>query len=383
MLRFVPVFIATFFLSIHAGAILYVNSSLLGSFFGSGAVSLVFIIGALGTVMIFLFAPKLIDRFGKRPLLSIFLFLAALGTFSLAFATWPWLVALSFIAYASSLPMIYYCLDIFLEELSLDGKTGEIRGSYLTVLNLGIALGPFALAFFSSIGDELRPVYLAAGFLLIVPIMLALFSFKTETPKEHEPFYHSARLPFGDWWNNVSVRRITLSRLVLESFFVFMVIYTPIYLHSNLGFDWLELGVMFTVMLLPFVLFQWPAGELADRFYGEKEMLSIGFLITGLSLLIMPFIGKIFWAWMAVLFLSRVGASLIEIMTESYFFKQIAADDTGFISIFRLTRPASVILGAAIGAVALNLVSFEKLFLVVAIIVFLGLRESLSLQDTR
>ena len=56
-------------------------------------------------------------------------------------------IAIFFVVYASLLPVIYYCLDIFLEELSLDTRTGEIRGVYLTILNLGIALGPFTLAF--------------------------------------------------------------------------------------------------------------------------------------------------------------------------------------------------------------------------------------------
>ena len=383
MTRFAPVFVASFFLSIHFGALLYVNSSLLGGFFEPSIVSLFFLLGAAGSVLIFLFAPKLIRRFGKRFLLLFSLILTTISTFSLALASSSSVIAVSFIIYASLLPMIYYCLDIFLEELTLDAKTGEIRGIYLTILNLGIALGPFVLAFLSTMGKESESTYLAAGFLLVFLILFAFFSFKTESPEGHKLFYHSPRLPFGDWWRNKDVRRITLARLALESFFAFMVIYVPIYLRLNFGFGWSELGVMFSIMLLPFVLFQWPMGELADRFYGEKEILTAGFIITALSLLIMPFLGKAFLAWIIILFLSRVGASFIEIMTESYFFKQIGPADTGFISIFRLARPASIALGASIGALALNLFSFEKIFFVVVVVILFGLQQSLSLKDTK
>ena len=382
-MRFVPVFVASFFLSLHFGALLFVNSSLLGKFFEPSTVSLFFLLGAAGSILIFLFTPKLIRRFGKRPLLLFSLILTAVNTFGLALATSSLAIAVFFIVYASFLPVIYYCLDIFLEELSLDARTGEVRGVYLTILNLGIVLGPFTLAFLSTMGKEIEFSYLVAGLLLVFLILFVSFSFKTESPEGHKPFHHSPCLPLGDWWRNKDVRQVTLARLALESFFAFMVIYVPIYLRLNLGFEWSELGVMFSIMLLPFVLFQWPMGELADRFYGEKEILIAGFIITALSLLFMPFLGKVFLAWVSILFCSRVGASFIEIMTESYFFKQIGPADTGFISIFRLARPVSIVLGAVIGTLALNLFSFEKIFFVVVVVILFGLQQSLSLKDTR
>ena len=178
------------------------------------------------------------------------------------------------------------------------------------------------------------------------------------------------------------MRRVTLTKLVLEIFFAIMVIYTPIYLHSNLGFEWSELGVMFTIVLLPFVILEWPAGLLADRFFGEKEMMSVGFVLMGGALLIMPYLGPVFLIWTLVLLLSRVGASLVEVMSESYFFKHVDGQDTRLISIYRLARPVGIVIGSALGAVVLNLVSFQTIFLVLAIIALFGLKESLTLKDT-
>jgi len=162
-----------------------------------------------------------------------------------------------------------------------------------------------------------------------------------------------------------------------------MIIYTPLYLHGILGFEWNVIGVMFIVMLLPFILFQWPVGMLADHFIGEKEFMIIGFLIMGVSLLFMPYLETSAILWTLLLFCSRIGASFIEITTDSYFFKHVNAHDTGFLSIFRLARPVSVILGAIFGVLVLNLFSFEKIFFVIAAVVFFGLKQSLSLRDTK
>src|SRR3989344_9170108 len=266
MLRFAPIFLSSLFISIHFGTTLYANSSILSNFFEPNTVSLIFLLGALGNILLFLFAPRLIRRFGKRSLLFTSLAVTLLGTLSIALANTATSIVLPFIVYATFLPMVFYCLDIFLEELSTDKRTGEIRGIYLTFLSLGIALGPLLLALLVRAENEFRFVYLAAVFLLLPPILFAHFSFKSKTSREHHPYHHSPRLPLRAWWQAKNIRHITLARLVLESFFAFMIIYIPIYLHVNIGLQSAELGIIFTVMLLPFVLFEWPAGELADRF---------------------------------------------------------------------------------------------------------------------
>lgn len=382
MKRFIPVFIASIFLSAHYGALLYVNSSLLGSFFNQNTMSLIFLVGAIISIVIFLFTAKFIEFFGKRLFLLILLVIAGFSTLILSFSQNSFYILISFIAYSGVLLTAYYCLDIFLEELSRESNTGEVRGLYLTLISLGIAMGPVILLIFGENGS-FKSIYIAGAFLLIIPILFTIFFLKSKAPKWHGLTHRHIFLPFGVWWRNLNIRRITLARLTLETFFAFMIIYTPIYLHSNLGFEWSELGIIFTIMLLPFIFMEWPAGELADRFFGEKEIMAIGFLITAVSLIVMPFLGKVFLGWLLILFFSRVGASLIEIMTESYFFKHVGSKDTGLISIFRLTRPVSTVLGAGFGALALSVLSFGKVFFILALVVLLGLKFGLSLKDTK
>ena len=381
MLRFLSVFASVFFLSINFGAVLYVNSTLLRQHFDTETTSALFVLGAVGNILLFLITPKLIEIFGKRFLLLAFLFVLALSTLTLGLSSDPSVVATAFLAYSNVFFIIYYVFDIFLEEVSRDKKTGETRGLYMSVINLGILLGPFILSRISA-DENLAPVYLAAALAVLPAILISIFDLHSRSQKWHGLHKHHALLPLRLWWRTKSLRRSTIAKFVLEIFFGIMVVYVPIYLHENIGFQWQELGVMFTIMLLPFVILEWPAGKLADHFIGEKEMLILGFILMAGSLAVMPVLGKTFVAWTTILLVSRIGASLVEVMTDSYFFKHVSGEDIRLISIFRLVRPAGIIAGTIIGAVAITFLPIEMMFLILIAVVFAGLKSALALRDT-
>ncbi len=158
----------------------------------------------------------------------------------------------------------------------------------------------------------------------------------------------------------------------------------PIYLQHHIGFSWAEIGIMFTIMLLPFVLFEIPVGELADYKYGEKEFLAIGFVILALSTVFMSFITvKVFWIWASILFISRVGASLVEVSSESYFFKHVNAKSTDVISFFRVDRPIAFIVAPVVATVSLELLPFQYIFIVFGVILLVGTKYALELEDTK
>jgi len=378
MLQFIPVYLAGFFLALHYATALFVNSSFLGKFFSPEIISLIYVLGAIGNIILIAYVSKLINFFGAKKLFYIALIIDMVAIFSLARASTPMVAAISFIVFASFVLIIYYILDVFLEKITRNDRTGEIRGTYLTTLNLAVALAPLLVAMFV-VATDFYPIYMISFFLLSPLLAIGLW-FKKEV--EDKPHHPPTQLPWRRWWLNESVRRITLARLVLESFYAFMVIYSPIYLHTILGFEWQSIGVMFTIMLAPFVILEWPVGELADRFYGEKEFIISGFILMLLSLVLMPYLGASVFVWTIVLFASRVGASVVEVSTESYFFKQIDAEDTPFISLFRLVRPISLAIAASVGAVVLNFISFDKIFFVVAIVVAFGLKQVLPIKDT-
>ncbi len=374
-----PIYVASLFFSLHYAATLYVSSSYLENYFSTRGVSLLFILGALGNIILFLLSPYLLKHLGNRKFLFSLLALEIFSTIGLALGWSALSVAIFFVIRGSILMLIYYSLDIFLEEVTDNKNTGRIRGFYLTLMNLAISLAPLLVARFA-VGNNYQTLYWVSSFILLPPLLLSIFSFhnKNVHPKHTE----KKSLPFRAFWKSKNIRHVALAAFALELFFAFMVIYTPIYLHQMLGFDWKEIGFAFTVMLLPFVILEWPVGRLADTKYGEKEIMSLGFFLSGISLLLMPFLGKTILVWTAILFLSRVGASLIEVTTESYFFKHVDSRDTSFINIYRLVRPLSIVLVSILGPIVIYTFSFSSSFFVLALVVLYGLKQSLHLKDT-
>ena len=170
----------------------------------------------------------------------------------------------------------------------------------------------------------------------------------------------------------------------MRIFFSIMAIYMPLYLYRTIGFSLSELGIMFSIMLLPFALFEFPLGKIADRYLGEKEILIVGFIILAASTASLSFITSASLAvWAGLLFVTRTGASAIEIATESYFFKHVNGKDTAQISMFRATRPFSDIIGPTIGSVSLLFIDLRFLFLVLGIFLLLGITVASRINDTR
>lgn len=381
MVPFALIFLTSFLISFSYGTTLYVNSAFLGQFFTPVIMSALFAFSALGNIILFFTAQRLLRTYRKEILLILFVAVSGLGTLGLALGHSATAIGASFLVAGAFSSMGYYLLDICLEELSDNGRTGAIRGLYWTFLNGGIALGPLLVALLAK-DDELRPVFIAGALLLLGAAISAIFQSLGPRQAIRHKYRQPLSLPFHAWWAKRNVRAVTFVKVALEFFFTIMTIYAPIYLHKELGFAWSELGIIFTVMLLPFVLLEWPAGEVADHWWGEKEIMSIGLFLIGTMLLFMPFMGKSFAYWLVVLLISRIGAALVEITTESYFFKKISAEDTGLIAIFRLTRPTSFILGTIAGATAWGVLPFQALFFVVAFAIFFAMKESLHLKDT-
>jgi MFS family permease len=151
-----------------------------------------------------------------------------------------------------------------------------------------------------------------------------------------------------------------------------------------MGFSWDKIGIIFTVMLLPFLFLEYPLGRLSDK-VGEKKMLRIGLLIMAFATLSIPFISEPKILPFAIaLFLSRVGAATIEIMTESYFFKSVTEEHADEISFYRNTSPVSFIIGPLLAIPVLFLTpSFEYIYFVLGAIILIGYYLAHKLRDVR
>jgi len=376
------VYLATFFLSLHYSIALYIDSSFLSQFFGDVQRNTIYIVGSVATIAFLALTPNLLRRFGNYSITIGFAVLEILTLLSLTIFTSPILVALLFVAHLVAINILTYNLDIFIEHGSKDETTGETRGIFLTTMNVAVFLGPLAAGFILS-DSEYWKVYAAAAALalpFLFIIIQRLSDFRDPTYKDVS-FLNMISLA----WKNKNIRFISIANFLLQFFYAWMIIYTPLYLFNVMHFGWSEIGIIFGIMLLPFIFLQIPLGEIADRRFGEKEILILGFIITALSTGALSFLGAgtSIYLWSALLFTTRIGAAAIEIMTEAYFFKKIEASDTVLISFFRHTRPLSFIIGVAAASVFFMIVDMKYLFLVLGIILLSGIYFSIKIEDTK
>lgn len=344
-------------------------------------VGLIYTAAGIASVIVLFLLPKILKTFGNyRAALSLILF-EVVAILVLGFTTIPIIAILSLISVIVLIRSIGFSDDIFLESLSEDKSTGGIRGFFLTATNSAWVISPLIAGYILG-NDQYGRLYLSAS-LFLIPLFIVIAgrfnNFK-------DPDYRTlpAIKSFHQLERRSNIRKIILSNVVLRFFYSWMVIYAPIYLHQHLGFAWEEVGLVFTIMLLPFILLEYPLGWLADKRFGEKEMLSIGFIILAVATASLSFItSRELWVWAALLFMTRVGASFVESMSEIYFFKKVDGESSNLISFFRMTAPLAYLIGPLVATFLLYFIDIRYLFLALGVMILWGLRYSLTIQDTR
>ena len=148
--------------------------------------------------------------------------------------------------------------------------------------------------------------------------------------------------------------------------------------------EWEKIGIIFTFMLVPFVLLQYPAGILADKKIGEKEMIIAALVIMGLSTFSIFFINSTsIIIWIAILFLTRIGASLLEILRDSYFYKRIDGYDVDIVEFFRTSRSVGFIAASIVSGILFLFLPMKFAFIIIAIVVLSGLIPAFNLVDNK
>lgn len=378
-------YIALLLLSLHWACVLYINSSFLEQFVSHRMMSILYSVSALVTIGVFLNAPNILTRIGNIQLLVICTAVEFSVLMGMAFTHTPLLSLLLFVIHQAVVPLLLYSLDIIIETLNgvKEERTGRQRGILLTIMSLTTACAPIAVGYIVGEGDTPYTLaYCISAFILIPFVYIVLTYFWRFT----DPVYETLRLHDGlmTFWRQHDVRNVFFAHFLLQLFFTWMVIYTPVYLAETIGFTWKEIGAILSVGLSAYVLFEYLIGYLADTYIGEKEMMALGFGITAISTSWFIFLdGSSIVAWMVAMFLTRVGASLIETTTESYFFKHTQGKDSNLIGLFRITRPLSYLVGAILGVAMLSLFSFTMLFAILGALMIPGLFFAMALKDTK
>ena len=376
--QFLLIFVGILLLSFHYFFVYFINSTYLAGTLPENYVGYIYTAGAVLCILLFLLAPKILRKFGNYKLtlwLSVLEFIAMIG---LAFSQTPLAIIFFFLLHQMVVPILLYCMDVFLEEYSPAETMGSIRGISLTMLNIPPIITPFIAGLILTKPDYWKVYLIAATFL--IPFLAILIIYFRNFKDEPYPVItvKSAALKF---YRDKNVFDVFLDHFLLHLFYGWMVIYMPIYLRDHIGFSWSEIGLMFSIMVLPFILFQIPIGRLEDKYHDERQVLILGFSIMAASTIMIPFIaGANFILWTMILFITRIGASLVEVSSDSYFFKHIHPSNTGFISFYRMTRSLPLVISPAIVGLTLIFLDIKYIFLVLGIIMLMGVRYTLKLK---
>lgn len=358
----------------------YITSSFLAQFVPETLVGVIYTASSLLAIAAFIEISDVLRRFGNFKTTITLIILQIFSLIGLIYGTSSIAIIAAFILNFVSIALINFTLDVFLEGFSNDTRTGKIRGSFLTIINTAWLISPAIASWLVGINNFKNVYFISA--VLLVPTLGLLYS---DLKGIKEPTY--SRLPFwksfAEVWANKDIKGILLLQFLLQLFYAWMVIYTPLYLHEIVGFDWPTIGIIFTIMLAPFVILEMPLGRLADR-NGEKTFLSIGFVIMAVSTGLIAFVtdhNALLWA--AILFMTRVGAATVEVMTDTYFFKKVDASETNIISFFRTARPLAYIVGPILATILFTVFDTKGLFIFLGFLMLYGLRYSLTLKDAK
>lgn len=350
-------------------------------------VGIIFSIAAVFTTIFTFLFPRFLRRFGNyRTTLTTMgleiITLVSLAIFSSTFAVNPLIIISLFILHQILTNIIFLNLDSFVEAFSEDSKTGSTRGIFMTVLNVAIAIAPFVAGLMLTDHDFWK-IYLAAAAFMVLGFFVIAKNFKNYI----DPAYTvtSFKKTFRVVVKSHDLHSIIFMRFLLEFFFAWMVIYTPIYLNKHMGIPVSDiLSIIIPIALIPFIIFEVGLGKIADSRLGEKEILTAGFIILAIStagLSLITTTSVIVWA--GALFLTRTGASMVEVMTESYFYKKIGPTDIHLTTFMRTMRPSAYIIGPILGSFALLFVDYRYLFLILGIIMLAALPYALTIKDTK
>jgi len=381
----VPIYIITFLLTFHSLVVAFINSSFLEQYIDAAEVGTIYMVGSALSILVFLFASRFLKAIGNFKLTLGLLFLNFVAVLGMAYADSLHYAIPLFLIHLVAVPLIIFNIDVFLEEHigTNELNTGSRRGLLLATAGIIGAISPLTSTLFinESTNDFTGAYILSAATLIPIVILLLFFFSDFKDPKYNEIKLFSALRSF---WQRKNIRNVFSCHFILQIFFVMMVVYSPIYLTQHIGLTWVEFGIVMFFAQLAYVIFEYPVGYIADRYIGEKEMMGLGFLVLALSTSWMAFVTTpSVVVWSIILFTTRVGASLVEVTTETYFFKQTKGSDAQIISFFRIMRPFAYVMGALLASFTLLYVPFNLLFVVTAALMIPALFLTLDIKDTK
>lgn len=109
-----------------------------------------------------------------------------------------------------------------------------------------------------------------------------------------------------------------------------------------------------------------------------------GFIVTTIATVSLFFIHQhIIWLWALLLFTTRVGASIIDVVSDTYFFKHIKPENEEFVGVYRSTNPLAYILGPLAAVIIFIFApSFNFIYIILGTLMLYGVYLSSTISKS-
>jgi len=370
----------TFLMGFSQAVLVYVMSSYFKEATGAESIGIFYGVSYIVFLIILLNMHKLVRIFGKSNVFYFSLLINIIVATCLISINPSMLGVALLMLYIIMTHVAWVALDVIVESFSSDKQTGRIRGLHLTIFNAGFLFGPLASTYIlDKIGFQ--GIFVFALIFNCFVFIFGLIGFRNVNHRFEQKLkvFEVIRKVLA----KKDIMRIYYVSFVLEFFYALMTIYTPIYLR-DLGYSWESIGLIFTIMLAPFVLLQYPMGILADKKFGEKEFLLGAISVMALATISIYFIGSGSVAiWAIILFVTRIGAALIEILRDSYFFKKVDAYDVDIINFFRTSLPMAYIAATTLSSFVIFFLPIKFAFVLTGLVALSALYPASKLVDNK
>jgi len=365
-------YFAYFFFSWGMGFTVYSNSSVIESINGRESIGVIYgISAALSLVLSTWVTPHVIKFLGNRKTVGLAILLELLAILGIKYITEPKLFAVSFILFLAAQILISFNFDIFFEHNTKKDNSGKARGIVVALQHIGRMFGPIIAAVLT-VRIGIRAPYDFSLILILITGILLYFATKNFKDKVYVPssFIKSLRIIS----QRPDIYKPLSSILLLQIFYALMVTFVPVYLSDVQNIKPESLGVIFTVMLTPFVVLGYPMGKNIDSGASGKRAARYGLFIMAITTIAFPFINTTSLViWGLVLLMSRVGAVMLETAGEGIFFKSINEEETELLGIMRDMQPVGYFIASFISVIILFFGKIEFIFYVVGLILIIGI----------
>lgn len=310
-------------------------------------------------ILSFIFLIPIIERCNKANLYGISILIYII--IYLLFAFFPSLHILLILgiilAITGSLRTTLF--GIIVRDKTKDNKVSENEGIIYTLANISWLFGPVLAGFLLS-GFGIKGVFLgAAGIFFMTSVLFR--KFKIQDARKTKKTDKKIIKNFINFFKNKQRVNAYILSGGVNFWWCLIYIYIPLYIIQS-GLSEKIIGYFLAMVVIPLILSEYYFGKKACK-KGFKKIFTTGYLILGISALIIFFISNIYYA-LGILALASFGMAMLESTTEAYFFDVIKPNQRDkFYGPYNTSIEINTFLGSAIPAAILLFFPFKAIFI--------------------